>query len=91
MFQYFTTLIKFGIGRATYDAAQEVRNDKITREEAVHLVSKYDQEFPKKYHSTFLEYIEMTDREFWEVVDKFRSPHLWEHTNKNWVLKHCVS
>ena len=26
MFHYFTTLIKFGIGRATYDAAQEIRN-----------------------------------------------------------------
>ena len=29
MFHYYTTLIKFGIGRATYDAAQEIRNGKI--------------------------------------------------------------
>lgn len=35
MFHYFTTLIKFGIGRATYDAAQEIRNGKITRSEGV--------------------------------------------------------
>lgn len=47
MFHYYTTLIKFGIGRATYDAAQEIRNGKITREEGVSLVRKYDQEFPK--------------------------------------------
>ena len=60
MFHYFTTLIKFGIGRATYDAAQEVRNDKITREEAVHLVRKYDEEFPTKYYETFLEYIRLS-------------------------------
>jgi N-acetyl sugar amidotransferase len=33
MFHYYTTLIKFGIGRATYDAAQEIRNGKITRDE----------------------------------------------------------
>ena len=51
MFHYFTTLIKFGIGRATYDAAQEIRNGKITREEGVHLVQKYDQEFPEKIFS----------------------------------------
>ena len=31
---YYTTFIKFGIGRATYDASQEVRNKHITREEA---------------------------------------------------------
>ena len=55
MFHYYTTLIKFGIGRATYDASQEVRNEKITREEAVYLVRKYHQEFPPKYFEEFLE------------------------------------
>ena len=90
MFHYFTTLIKFGIGRATYDAAQEVRNDKITREEAVHLVNKYDQEFPAKYYDSFLEYIDMSDSEFWEEVDKFRSPHLWSNIDNRWKLKHIV-
>ena len=33
-FHYYTTFIKFGIGRATYDAAQEARNGDITRDEA---------------------------------------------------------
>ena len=90
MFHYFTTLIKFGIGRATYDAAQEVRNDKITREEAVHLVRKYDQEFPKRYYADFLDYIGMTDAEFWKTVDQFRSPHLWDKGPNGWNLKHTV-
>lgn len=90
MFHYFTTLIKFGIGRATYDAAQEVRNDKITREEAVHLVKKYDQEFPSKFFDAFLEYIDTTKVEFETTVDKFRSPHLWEKNGGEWKLKHTV-
>lgn len=90
-FHYFTTLIKFGIGRATYDAAQEVRNGKITREEAVHLVKKYDQEFPKKYFHEFLEYINLGEKEFWESVDKFRSPHLWVKDEAGqWKLRHTV-
>lgn len=90
MFHYFTTLIKFGIGRATYDAAQEVRNGKITREEAVHLVRKYDQEFPQRYYADFLDYIGMSDPEFWETVDQFRSPHLWKHSDNGWALRHVV-
>lgn len=90
-FHYFTTLIKFGIGRATYDAAQEVRNGKITREEAVHLVKKYDQEFPKKYFHEFLDYISLSEKEFWESVDKFRSPHLWiKDDSGQWRLRHTV-
>lgn len=90
MFHYFTTLIKFGIGRATYDAAQEVRNGKITREEAVQLVRKYDQEFPQRYYADFLEYIGMNDAEFWETVDQFRSPHLWWRSENGWALRHVV-
>ena len=90
MFHYFTTLIKFGIGRATYDAAQEIRNGKITREEGVHLVRKYDQEFPKKFFADFLEYISLSENEFWEIVDTKRSPHLWEKSGNDWRLKFQV-
>lgn len=90
MFHYYTTLIKFGIGRATYDAAQEIRNGKITREEGVELVRKYDQEFPQKYFRDFLDYVSLSESDFVEVVDRFRSPHLWEHTNGGWSLRHAV-
>lgn len=90
-FHYFTTLIKFGIGRCTYDAAQEVRNDKITREEASYLVEKYDTEFPDIYFKDFLEYIDTTEDEFWKVVDKHRSPHIWKKVDGEWILRHTVS
>lgn len=90
MFHYYTTLIKFGIGRATYDAAQEIRNGKITREEGIQLVRRYDQEFPRKYFREFLDYISITEEEFYSTVDKFRSPHLWEKKENEWSLKHSV-
>jgi len=90
-FHYFTTLIKFGIGRCTYDSAQEVRNGKITREEAVHLVNKYDAEFPKIYFKEFLEYIDTTEEEFIKIIDKHRSPHLWKKEDDQWKLRLKVS
>ncbi len=91
-FHYYTTLIKFGIGRCTYDAAQEVRNEKITRDEGVHLVNKYDQEFPQKYFNEFLDYISTTEEEFWKVIDRHRSPHLWEkNENGEWLLRNKIS
>lgn len=90
MFHYYTTLVKFGIGRATYDAAQEIRNGKITREEGVALVRRYDQEFPKKYFKDFLEYVGLTESEFHEIVARFRSPHLWMQQDGEWKLRHAV-
>jgi N-acetyl sugar amidotransferase len=89
-FHYYTTFIKFGIGRATYDATQEIRNNKITREEGVRLVGKYDSEFPKKYFKEFLEYIGYTEKEFWTKIDEFRSPHLWVKKDKIWKPRHSV-
>lgn len=90
-FHYFTTLIKFGLGRASYDAAQEIRNEKITRVEGVGLVHKYDQEFPQRYFKDFLEYMSLSEQDFWQTVDAFRSPHLWEKRNGEWLLTHQVS
>ena len=90
MFHYYTTLVKFGIGRATYDAAQEIRNGKITRDEGVNLVMKYDLEFPKKYFQEFLEYIDISQDLFHETIDKFRSPHLWSKDSGEWQLRNPV-
>ena len=89
-FHYYTTLIKFGLGRASYDASQEIRNEKITREEGIALVKKYDQEFPKKYFKEFLEYISIDESEFWDIIDKYRPPHLWTKENNEWKLKHTI-
>ncbi len=90
-FHYFTTFIKFGIGRCTYDAAQDVRNGKISREEAAYLVKKYDSEFPKKYFGEFLRYINSTKDEFWKTIDKSRSPHIWNNVGDEWRLRRTVT
>jgi N-acetyl sugar amidotransferase len=87
-FHYYTTYIKFGLGRASYDAAQEIRNDKIDRQEGINLVKRYDDEFPRKYFKDFLEYIDITDKDFWENIDRFRSPHLWEKKEGKWYLRY---
>jgi N-acetyl sugar amidotransferase len=90
-FHYWTTLIKFGIGRATYDASQEIRNRHLTREEGVALVRRFDGEFPQKYFPDVLEYLGLQEKEFFEIVDRFRSPHLWIKEGADWKLRHQVS
>ena len=52
-FHYYTTLIKFGLGRASYDASQEVRNGKITRDEAVYLVKNMIMNFQINFLKIF--------------------------------------
>ena len=87
-FLYYMMFIKYGFGRATSDAAHEIRDGHIDRDEAIALVRRYDGEFPAKTFEVFLNYISMTEDEFFEVVDKFRLPHIWEKVSGSWHLKH---
>ena len=89
---FYTTYIKFGIGRATYDAAQEVRNKHLTREEAQALVKRFDGEFPDRYFDDIMKYLEMEPQRFHDLCDKFRSPHLWgKDVEGKWKLRHNVN
>jgi len=90
-FHYYLSFIKFGLGRCTSDAAHEIRDGHITREEAVALVRKFDGEFPERNFKTFLEYCDITEEFFYDVIDSWRSDHLWEKDNNgNWKLKNEI-
>lgn len=89
-FHYYTTYIKFGIGRTTYDAAQEIRNRHLTREDGVALVKRFDGEFPKKYFQEVMDYIGLAPERFLELCDKFRSPHLWKQEGGEWKLRYPI-
>ena len=61
---YYTTYIKFGIGRATYDAAQEIRSGDITREEGVALVKRFDGEFPMRFEKELFQYLSIEEKDY---------------------------
>lgn len=73
-FHYYTTRTKFGIGRATYDAAQEIRSGDITREEGVALVRKFDHEFPERFADEIFRYLSLPVREFPVASGQFEQP-----------------
>lgn len=73
-FHYYTTYIKFGIGRATYDAAQEIRSGDITREEGVALVRRFDGEFPERFADEIFRYLSLPEKEFPQASRMFEQP-----------------
>jgi N-acetyl sugar amidotransferase len=87
---FYTTHIKFGIGRATYDSAQEIRNGDITRDEGIALIKRFDGEYPHQYVKDCCEYMGITVERFDEIIEKFRTPHLWEKNSEKWELKHPI-
>ncbi|WLR92420.1 N-acetyl sugar amidotransferase [Shinella zoogloeoides] len=75
-FHYYTTGIKFGLGRASYDAAQEIRSGDITREEGVALVKRFDHEWPERFAEEIFRYLSIPPEEFPEASRMFEEPIL---------------
>ena len=91
-FHWYLSYMKFGMGRASRDAQQDIRRHHITREEGVALVKRYDGEFPKRFFSWFLDYVDISEEFFWEVMDKYRElSNAWEKIDGKWVMKYIVS
>ncbi|ABX09422.1 N-acetyl sugar amidotransferase [Prochlorococcus marinus] len=73
-FHYHTTWIKFGIGRASYDASQEVRSGDLMREEGIALVKKYDGEFPERWSEEIFNYLSLPTKDFPSSAKMFEQP-----------------
>lgn len=86
-FHYYLAYVKFGIGRTTSDSAHEIRDSKITRDEGIALVRRYDGEFPNKHFRTFLDYCDINEDDFWEIIDSWRADHIWTKDGNDWRLR----
>jgi len=73
-FHFYSYYIKFGIGRATYDASQEVRNDEITRDEGSALIRKYEGEFPERFSDEVFKYLSIPEKQFPIASKMFEQP-----------------
>ena len=71
---YYTTGVKFGIGRASYDAAQEIRSGDITRDEGVALVKRFDHEFPERFINELFAYLSIPESDFPVAHNMFEQP-----------------
>ena len=73
----YLKFLKFGFGRATDHASIDVRNERIERDEAVELVLRYEGKVPRRYLDEFLEFVGMSEDEFYETLDAFTNKALF--------------
>lgn len=85
---YYMQYVKFGFGRAVRDASRLIQNGHMTREEGFKLAYRYDDEFPFEYFDEVLDYLNLTEKEFHEIVDKHRNPEIWKKEGNRWVLRY---
>lgn len=75
--------IKFGYGRASDHASKDIRDNIMSRDDGIEIVKKYDHVISDDLQF-WLKYVEMSEKEFWEVADSFRDPRVWWIENNEW-------
>ena len=78
----YMKFIKFGYGRATDHASKDIRAGRITRDEAILLVKKYDEQIPNDI-DRWCEYVGWSKTKFFELADRFRDSRVWWKTKDN--------
>ena len=73
----YLKFVKYGFGRATDHACIDIRNSRITRDEGLALVKKYDGKYPHYSVSEFIKYSGMSKEEVDAIIDSFTNPLLF--------------
>ena len=76
--------IKFGYGRASDHSSKDIRSGKMSREEGIEMVRKYDHVISDDLQF-WLDYVELSENEFWNIADSFRDPRVWRIESGEWV------
>ncbi len=76
--------VKFGYGRCSDHVSKDIRAGYLSRQEGINLVRKYDHVVSSDL-SHWLDYVSMTEKEFWQVADSFRDPRVWWIDDGYWV------
>lgn len=79
--------LKFGFWRSTDQCCYDIWNNRLSREDAVKIVTSISDQFPKEYFLDFLNFHKLSKEEFWNTVEKFRNKKIWELVNGEWKLK----
>ncbi len=68
--------IKFGYGRASDHASKDIRTGYMARAQGIEMVRKHDHVVSQDLYY-WLDYVGMSEDEFWATADRFRDPRVW--------------
>lgn len=84
----YIKLLKFGYGRGTDHACEDIRNNKISRKKGIYLVKKYDRVKLSNYFiNDFIKFIGISKRQFNKVLEKYKNKDIWKQNTNKLLLK----
>jgi hypothetical protein len=76
---HYMKFLKFGYGRATDHACEDIRAGRLSREEAKQLVRKHDSEpVSEPFIQRFIDFVGISRRTFDDTIDHWRNMDIWQ-------------
>lgn len=72
----FLKYLKFGYGRATDDASMEIRHGRMTREQGIEMVKRYDNREPSTL-GLYCDFLDIGKDEFYQMIEPMRDRNIW--------------
>ena len=87
----YLKLLKFGYGRATDHACEDIRNKKISRKKGIQLVKKYENVRLSKYFiNDFIKFINIDLKTFKRTLKKYTNKRIWSINKKKLIKLHEI-
>ena len=86
----YIKFLKYGYGKVTDHACRDIRLKRISREQGIKLVEKFQNIEPDTLNK-FLEWVNLSKEEFMKSINSFRDKRAWKETSKgNFVLRDSI-
>lgn len=77
---------KFGFTRLFDNLSLEIRNNRLSRADAIEIIRTRGDDTPYREIATLCEFLEISEDNFFEMASKFRNPSIWRQIDGVWQI-----
>ncbi|MEO6096898.1 MAG: N-acetyl sugar amidotransferase [Fibrobacteria bacterium] len=83
---HFIKWYKFGFTRLWDNLSLEIRNGRMTRDEAVKIIRERGDETPQEDIAKFCAFTAITEARLFEIAETFRNKEIWKREGSKWTM-----
>jgi len=82
---------KFGMTRLFDNLSLEIRNDRLSRDEALNILKKIGSQKPVNDIKKFCDFVHIDEEEFYAIIEKFRNKDIWKQKHNGiWHIEDFI-
>lgn len=89
---HYVKWLKFGIGRTFDNVSVEIRNKRMTRDQAIKIISLNNDRINRSHLARLCVFLDITENDFWQLIENFRNHDIWEkNSDGKWIIPKFIT